>query len=337
MLAVLDAPAPDSTSTALADRFGRVKRKLRVSLTDRCNFRCRYCMPEQPNWLPKRDLLGREEMAGLARLFVDAGIRAIRLTGGEPLLRPDLRDCVAALGALRPLGLERISMTTNASRLAGRLRGLVDAGLDDLNISLDALDADRFRALRRGAIEPVLAGIAEALALAVPFKLNTVLVRGQNEDEILPLVDWAMGLGIPLRFIEYMPLDAPGSWNERQVVGEAEVLARLTSRYRVEPLPRTREPATLYRLDGRYDVGVVSTITNPFCSSCDRLRLTASGELYTCLFAERGTPLGAALRAGATTGELAETIRAAVWNKDPGYAALGGPVDRPIRMHGLGG
>jgi cyclic pyranopterin phosphate synthase len=289
-------------------------------------------------WLHQQNLLRLEETIALARLFVDAGIEEVRVTGGEPLLRRDLRDCVAALGGLRPQGLRRISLTTNASRLEGRLQGLLEAGLDDLNISLDALDPDRFRALRGGPLEPVLRGIEEAVRLGARFKLNTVLIRGQNDGEIEALVDWAMGLGAPLRFIEYMPLDAPGNWDLSQVVGEAEIVERLRRRYRVEPLPRGAEPATPYLLEGAYRLGVVSTITDPFCSSCDRLRLTASGELYTCLFSERGTPLGRALREGATAADLEATTRAAVWNKEPGYVALaGGTVDRPIRMHGLGG
>jgi cyclic pyranopterin phosphate synthase len=334
MLAPVEAIEAAPVTAPLTDRFGRVKRKLRVSLTDRCNFRCRYCMPDRPVWLPKAELLRREETVALVELFLAAGVREVRLTGGEPLLRPDLEECVAALDGLRPLGLERLSMTTNASRLASRLEALVAAGLDDLNISLDALTADRFRALRGGEIAPVLAGIEEALALGVPVKVNTVLVRDQNREEIVPLVEWAMDRGIPLRFIEYMPLDAPGTWSADQVVGEAEILRRLARRYRVERLPRGPEPAALYRLDGGYRLGVVSTITNPFCASCDRVRLTANGELYTCLFAERGTPLGARLRAGAGPDQLTAVIRDAVWNKDAGYR---GPVERPIRMHGLGG
>ncbi len=329
--------AEGSAWSGLVDRHGRRKKKLRLSLTDRCNFRCRYCMPETPAFLPKKELLTRSETLALARLFVGSGIEAIRVTGGEPLLRPDLAEVIADLSALRAQGLKRISLTTNGSKLAGQLAALRAAGLDDLNISLDALDSARFTALRRADIAPVLTGIEAALAQRVPFKLNTVLVRGQNEQDILPLVAWSMARAAPLRFIEYMPLDAPGSWSAAQVVPEADILAALRTRYRVEALPRSSEPASLYLLDGHYRLGIISTISNPFCSSCDRLRLTARGELYTCLFAQTGTPLGASMRAGAHAAELQATIARAVWNKDAGYAARPGPVERPVLMHGLGG
>ena len=328
---------PFDAAPSLQDRHGRVKRKLRVSLTDRCNFRCRYCMPEHPHWTPKKELLSREELVTLAGLFVDAGIEAIRVTGGEPLLRADAVECVAALNGLRARGLKRLSMTTNASRLAPRLEALRSAGLDDLNISLDALDPLRFRALRGSDIGPVLEGIGEALRLRMPFKLNTVLIRGENDGEILPLVDWALERGIPLRFIEYMPLDAPGRWSQTAVIGEAEVLDVLRRRYRVERLPHTNDPATEFLLDGHYRLGLVTTISNPFCSSCDRLRITARGELYACLFSKTGVNLGQRRRAGASNQELRAMIRAQVWNKEAGYVALKGPVERPILMHALGG
>lgn len=321
----------------LIDQHGRVKRKLRVSLTDRCNFRCRYCMPAHPSWMRKQQMLTRDEIAALARLFVEDGTEAIRVTGGEPLLRPDAVECVAALDALRPLGLRRISMTTNASKLAGKLAALRAAGLDDLNISLDAVDPARFRDMRGHAIEPVLDGIAEALRLRVPFKLNAVLIRGRNDDQILPLAHWAMERGAELRFIEYMPLDAPGNWSAADVVREDDVLGVLRSAHRVAPLPRGREPAAYYEIDGAHRIGFVSTISNPFCGSCDRLRLTARGELYACLFANTGTDLGVALRAGASMDELRQRIRAGVWRKEAGYAARPAPIERPLLMHAMGG
>lgn len=327
-------PAPGA---ALADRHGRVKRKLRLSFTDRCNFRCRYCMPDHPQWLPKKELLTREEMLWLAGLFIDAGIEAIRVTGGEPLLRADAVERVAALNSLRARGLRRLSMTTNASRLAPLLERLRASGLDDLNISLDALDPGRFRALRRHRIEPVLEGIDEALRRRMPFKLNTVLIRGENDCEILPLTAWAIERGIPLRFIEYMPLDAPGRWSSEAVVAEDEVLAVLRRHYRVEPLPRTFDPATEFLLDGHYRLGLITTVSRPFCSSCNRLRLTSHGDLYACLFSQSGARLGGSLRAGATPEELHSIIRAQVWAKEPGYIALRAPVERPIRMHAIGG
>jgi cyclic pyranopterin phosphate synthase len=321
----------------LADRYGRVKRKLRLSFTDRCNFRCRYCMPDHPQWLPKKDLLTREEMLLLAGLFVDAGIEAIRVTGGEPLLRADAVERVAALNSLRSRGLKRVSMTTNASRLAPLLERLRASGLDDLNISLDALDPGRFLALRGHRIEPVLESIAEALRQRVPFKLNAVLIRGENECEILPLTAWALERRIPLRFIEYMPLDAPGRWSREAVVGDDSVLATLRRRYRVESLPRANDPATEFLLDGHYRLGLITTVSKPFCSSCNRLRLTAVGDLYNCLFSKSAARIGASLRAGVATAELRSIIRSHVWTKEPGYVALRAPVERAIRMHAIGG
>jgi cyclic pyranopterin phosphate synthase len=329
--------ADGNVPATLVDRYGRYKRKLRLSLTDRCNLRCRYCMPEDPRWIPKQDFLGRPELLRLVRQFVRQGIRDIRLTGGEPLLRPDLADVVAELSALRPLGLSRIAMTTNGSRLSQALPALRAAGLDDLNISLDSVDPARFRDLTGGELAPVLAGIDAAEDLGVPFKLNSVLVRGHNEAEILPLTAWALARGVPLRFIEYMPLDAPGRWQQDRVVPEAEILDVLRTHYTVEALPRGSEPATLYRLDDHYLLGIISTVSNPFCTSCDRLRLTVRGELYTCLFAQSGADLGSLLERGAGDDELAQRIAAAVWHKEAGYAAHRGPVKRRITMHTLGG
>lgn len=328
--------ADGSRRPALVDQHGRAKHKLRLSLTDRCNFRCRYCMPEEPQWIPKQQFLSRLELRSLVAEFVRLGIRNIRLTGGEPLLRPDLAGIVADLNALRPLGLERISMTTNGSRLAGALPELRRAGLDDLNISLDSVDPQRFRDMTGAELAPVMAGIDAALALGVPFKLNTVLVRGHNEQDILPLTAWAKRHGMPLRFIEYMPLDAPGRWQANAVVSEQELLDTLGTCYQVRRLPRSEDPATLFTLDGDYRLGVISTISNPFCASCDRLRLTVRGELYTCLFAQQGTPLASLLREGSPE-ELTRRISSAVWRKEAGYAAHRGPVERPITMHTLGG
>jgi cyclic pyranopterin phosphate synthase len=321
----------------LQDSRGRIKRKLRVSLTDRCNFRCRYCMPAQPQWLPKKELLSRAELAQLAGLLVDEGITSIRITGGEPLLRHDAAACAASLNTLRARGLKRLSLTTNGSYLAAQLPSLRAAGVDDVNVSLDALDPQRFAALRGGALAPVLEGIAAAQATSMPLKLNTVLIRGQNETEILPLVEWAMARELPLRFIEYMPLDAPGNWSREHVVTQQEVLATLAQRFRIMRLPRGPDPAGEVLLDGHYRLGLVSTISDPFCGSCDRLRLTARGELYTCLFASSGPNLGAALRGGAKCTELMATIRDAVWHKQAGYIALQRPVERPLLMHALGG
>lgn len=323
--------------SVLQDRFGRAKRKLRLSLTDRCNFRCRYCMPDRPEWLETERLMTRDELVRMARIFVEAGIDELRLTGGEPTLRADVAECVAALSALRQRGLRRLSMTTNGSRLGTLLEPLIAAGLDDLNISLDTVDPDRFRILTGRRIEPVLAGIELAQQAGLAVKLNAVLIQDYNDDQILSLVEWARKRSLPLRFIEFMPLDAPGRWRPDQVVSEARILQAVMSRYRVAPLPRGSAPATEYLLDGNYRLGVISTITKPFCASCDRLRLTADGTLYTCLFSRQGSNLLEPMRKGADDASLSRRIRNQVWHKDAGYVAAPGPVERPVTMHGMGG
>lgn len=340
MIADLALPAVERLPQAerrLRDQHGRVKRKLRLSLTDRCNFRCSYCMPEHPVWLPKASLLTRAELLRLARLAVDQGITHIRLTGGEPLLRADVRNIVSDLQTLRSSGLQRLSMTSNAERLGELAQPLADAGLDDLNISFDAIDPDVFETLTGRPIAPVLRGINATRAAGLPVKLNAVLIRDRNDHQILPLMRWALEQDLSLRFIEYMPLDQPGRWRPETVMSEAEVLAVLRTQHTVEALPRSAEPATRYRIDGQDRVGVIATVSNPFCGSCDRIRFTATGELFTCLFAQTGTPMGAQMRAGADDDALTETLRRAVWHKQAGYAATPGPVERPISMHGLGG
>ena len=319
----------------LTDSHGRIKRKLRISLTDRCNFRCRYCMPEQPRWLPRDSLLTRDELRALARVFVEElGITQIRLTGGEPLLRRDLVDIVSDLDALRPRGLERISLTTNGALLERRIAALRAAGLDDVNVSLDARTAEVFRALTGADAEPVLRGIAAARAAAVPAKINAVVIRGYNDHEILPLAQWALDEGYELRFIEFMPLDGRGFWSPEKVVSEREILATLAPRLRIEALPRDASPATRYRV-GAGTLGVISTVSNPFCTSCDRVRITATGELYACLFSARGADLAGALRHDPAS--VAARVRNAVWHKEAGYVAQPGYVQRPVTMHHLGG
>ena len=326
-----------STTPGLSDRFGRQKRKLRLSLTDRCNFRCRYCMPEHPQWLPGRELMNRQELLRLATLFVDDGIEELRLTGGEPLLRKDVVACVAELNRLRDRGLQRLSMTTNGSRLPALLDQLIAAGLDDLNISLDAVDDERHRALTGRPLASALNGIERALDRGIPVKLNAVLIQGYNDDQILPLVTWARARQVPLRFIEYMPLDEPGRWREDQVVSEARILDTLAEYHHLQALPRSANPASQYRLDDDYTLGVISTVTRPFCARCDRLRLTANGQLYTCLFARQGHDLLTPLRSGENDNALRQRIQQRVWHKNAGYVATPGPVERPITMHGMGG
>jgi cyclic pyranopterin phosphate synthase len=332
----------------LQDRLGRTKRKLRVSLTDRCNYRCPYCMPEHPDWLPKGRLLSDAERFRLLRVFVtELGITHLRLTGGEPLLRTDLEERIVEFGALRDAGVERISLTTNGHLLAQRADALKGAGLDDLNVSLDALSPAVFSTLSggRGDVDRVLDGILAARAAGLPVKLNTVVMRGYNEGELLPLARWAGEHGLPLRLIEFMPLDGGSHWRADRVVSEAEMLEILGREFQVEAEPETRDPARYYLLNGpagssglggRYRLGIISTISRPFCTRCDRLRITADGRLFTCLFSAEGFDLRTLMRQGAADADLIAAIRGQVWKKDAGYAATG-YVERPITMHALGG
>ena len=327
-----------SNSGQLKDSKGRVKRKLRLSLTDRCNLKCLYCMPEHPSWLPKKDLLQDHELVRLARLFVaDLGITDIRLTGGEPLLRPDLVHIVTQLQALRPLGLQRIALTSNGALLARQAAALKAAGLDDLNISLDVRTPDRFRALTGGEVQPVLEGIAAAHAAGLSVKLNSVVIRGYNEGEVLPLVDWALAECLTLRFIEFMPLDGRGFWNRDKVVTEDEIVAQISTRHALTALPRSDDPATYYQTACGARIGIISTVSRPFCARCDRVRLTATGTLFPCLFSESGPELRPALRSGADDAALLSLIREGIWHKPEGYIAKPGYVERPLTMHALGG
>jgi cyclic pyranopterin phosphate synthase len=331
------APASAPIRGVLADAHGRIKRKLRISLTDRCNFRCRYCMPEQPQWLPRASLLSAAELLTLARLFVaELGVTQIRLTGGEPLLRRDLAGIVAGLAELRPLGLERISLTTNGALLERRAGALRAAGLDDVNVSLDARTPEVFRALTGADVAPVLRGIDAARAAGLPTKVNTVVVRGYNDAEIVPLARWAHDAGVELRLIEFMPLDGRGFWSREKVVTQQELLDTLAPYFGIEALARDASPAARYRL-GAGSLGIIATVSNPFCATCDRVRLTADGQLYACLFSAAGADLRGPLRAGADDAVLAARIRAAIWHKEAGYVAQPGYVQRPITMHHLGG
>jgi cyclic pyranopterin phosphate synthase len=321
----------------LPDQHGRLKRKLRISLTDRCNFRCTYCMPEHPTWLPRAQLLGGDELVRLAGLFVDQGIAQIRLTGGEPLLRPDLLRVLENLEPLRARGLERLSMTTNASRMAPVAARLVAGGIDDFNVSLDAIEPSIFKKLTGREIAPVLDGIVALRETGAAIKLNAVVIAGSNDQEIVPLLEWSMARGLPLRLIEYMPLDAPGRWAKTSVTTETQMLDAIARTHTITRLPRGSDPATPYLIDDHYALGIISTVSDPFCSTCDRLRITATGELYTCLFARHGVPLGKRMRDGATDEELTHVLRRAVWQKEAGYIAAPGPVDRPVLMYGMGG
>ncbi|MER7669505.1 GTP 3',8-cyclase MoaA [Kitasatospora sp. NPDC096128] len=324
----------------LVDRFGRVHTDLRVSLTDRCNLRCTYCMPaEGLDWLPRAETLGDDEVVRLVRIAAQRlGVRSVRLTGGEPLLR---RGLVGLVGRLAALGVE-LSLTTNGIGLARTAAGLREAGLGRVNVSLDTLRADRFAVLtRRDRIADVFAGLAAAKAAGLdPVKVNAVPVRGVNEDEIPELAAFAVEHGYRMRFIESMPLDAQGSWDRAAMVTAEQVLARLGERFELVPVGRSgNAPAEEWRIAGTDTViGVIASVTRPFCGGCDRVRLTADGQLRNCLFATEESDLRALLRGGADDGRIEEAWRASVTGKGPGHAIGSAGFVRPDRpMSAIGG
>ncbi len=323
----------------LVDGFGRVHRDLRISVTDRCNYRCTYCMPaEGMVWKPRDALLTFEEIERVARVCVERfGFDSIRLTGGEPTLRARFPLLVAKLTAL---GVE-LSLTTNGSTLAGNADDLVAAGLTRINVSLDSLRADRFETLtRRDDLPRVLDGIRAAVASGLhPVKINVVLVRGVNDDEVVDFARFGRDEGVTVRFIEFMPLDADERWDADAVIPSAEIVARIAEVFPLERLDRGHDPAERHRyLDGGGEIGVIGTVTEPFCASCDRVRLTADGQLRACLFATDETDLRALLRSGATDDDLAAALTATVGAKWAGHGITAVDFTRPTRsMSEIGG
>jgi cyclic pyranopterin phosphate synthase len=323
----------------LVDGYGRTHRDLRISVTDRCNFRCTYCMPaEGMVWMPRSELLTFEEIEQVARLCVERfGIDSIRLTGGEPTVRAHLPVLVAKLAAL-PVDL---ALTTNGVTLPTLAPALREAGLTRVNISLDTLRPDRFVALtRRDQLDDVLAGIDAALAAGLaPVKINTVVMRGVNDDEVVELAAFGRDRGVIPRFIEWMPLDADEQWRSDAVVSQDEMVAAIDAVYPLEPVVRGSEPAErfVYR-DGGGEVGVIPSVTRPFCGSCDRIRLTADGQLRSCLFAVDEFDLRELLRSGASEDEVAETVQRCVAGKWAGHMIGQVTFVRPRRsMSQIGG
>lgn len=301
--------------TPLLDQLGRPLRNLRISVTDRCNLRCQYCMPEEEYaWLPKPDVLSFEEIAQLARVFVGLGVDRIRLTGGEPLVRRDLPTLVELLASLP--GVRDLALTTNGVRLAALAGELKRAGLHRITVSIDTLRPERFLALtRRDQHADVLAGIQAVRDAGFgQLKLDSVVIRGVNDDELIPLLEFARGLGAELRFIEYMDVGGATRWSMEKVFSRAEMLARIGEALGpVEPIvEESSAPAERFRLPDGTTFGIIASTTQPFCRRCDRSRLTADGMWLLCLYATRGTNLRDALRAGATDAELAALIRE-VW------------------------
>ncbi len=325
--------------TPLVDGFGRVHRDLRISVTDRCNLRCTYCMPaEGMQWLDRSQLLDFDEIERVAGVLVrHFGFDSIRLTGGEPTVRAHLPVLVERLARL---GTD-LALTTNGVTLALVAEDLAAAGLRRINVSLDSLRRHRVEDLtRRDVVDRVLEGIDAALdAGLAPVKLNTVVMRGVNDDEVVELAAYGRERGIEVRFIEFMPLDADGTWRRADVVPAAEIVAAIHARWPLEPETRGHEPAATWRYaDGRGRIGVIPSVTEAFCGSCDRVRLTADGQLRSCLFAVDETDLRGPLRAGASDDDIAELIRATVAAKWAGHGISEVTFSRPRRsMSQIGG
>ena len=328
----------------LPDSFGRIATDLRVSLTDRCNLRCAYCMPpEGLDWLPAPDQLTDDEVVRLIRVGVELlGIREVRFTGGEPLLRRGLAGIIARTAKLRPR--PEISLTTNAIGLKRSATALRAAGLDRINVSLDTLRHETFRKLaRRDRLPDVLDGLAAAVEAGLsPVKVNAVLMRDLNDDEAVPLLRFCLGRGYQLRFIEQMPLDAQHGWKRAEMVTAEEILSALGREFTLtpdDPRQRGSAPAEAFLVDGGpARVGIIASVTRPFCGTCDRVRLTADGQVRNCLFARTESDLRGPLRAGASDAELAEAWQRAVAVKLPGHG-INDPTflqpDRP--MSAIGG
>jgi cyclic pyranopterin phosphate synthase len=330
----------------LADAFGRVATDLRVSLTDRCNLRCAYCMPpEGLDWLPSAEVLTDEEIVMLVTIGVERlGITTVRLTGGEPLLRKNLELLVADIAALVPT--PEIALTTNGIGLAARAEKLAAAGLKRINISLDTLDPDTFaRLARRRRLPDVLAGVAAAREAGLqPVKINTVLLRGINDHEAFDLLQWAMAEQVQLRFIEQMPLDPQHGWRRDEMITADEIRQRLGEHVELvedpeDALARGSAPAELFRVAGTsYRVGIIASVSKPFCGSCDRVRLTADGQVRNCLFARTESDLRTPLRLGASEEEIAALWVAAVAGKKAGHGINDPSFLQPDRpMSAIGG
>ena len=302
----------------LTDAYNRPVKDLRISVTDRCNFRCTYCMPlDEYVWIDRREILTFEEISRIARLFTGLGVEKIRITGGEPLVRKDLHRLIRMLSSLE--GIDDLCLTTNASLLTEQINDLAAAGLKRINVSIDTLDPEKFKQItKRGDLDRVLDGIFAAKKRGLhPIKINAVIERGTNEDDIIPLVEFAREHGFTMRFIEYMDVGNANNWISEKIVSKKEILERINTRYPLREVGRNygSAPSVDYEfVDGIGDVGVIASVTEPFCSSCSRARLTADGKLVTCLFSDIGHDLKSLIRSGATDDHLIEII-SSVWNK----------------------
>jgi GTP 3',8-cyclase len=302
----------------LRDAYSRPVKDLRISVTDRCNYRCTYCMPlDEYVWIDRREILSFEEIARLARVFVGLGVEKVRITGGEPLVRKDLHRLVGMLSGVE--GVRDLCLTTNGSLLSEQVEALAAAGLKRINVSIDTLDPDKFKQItKRGDLAKVLDGVLAAKKLGLhPIKINAVIERGLNEGDIIPLAEFAREHGFSMRFIEYMDVGNANNWISERIVPKKEILETIDARYPLREVGRDRgtAPAVDYEfIDGGGELGVIASVTEPFCASCTRARLTADGKLVTCLFSSVGHDLKSLIRNGASDEELTEVI-SSVWSK----------------------
>jgi cyclic pyranopterin phosphate synthase len=308
----------------VADSLGRVPRKLRVAVTDRCNLRCQFCMPKSPVWMPADEILTFEELVRVVSLCSMMGVEKIRLSGGEPLMRRDLPRLVRMLKSVR--GIRFIGMTTNGQLLTENATALKGAGLDSVTISLQSLKPDKYKEITGGGrLKKALAGIEAAKDNQFkPIKINSVIMRGFNDDEILDLASIAFANDLTVRFIEFMPFDGKHQWGMDRVVSGEEVIMKIRERYSLLPFPRElSSTARIYKFtEGQGEIGIISAVTEPFCSDCDRLRLTANGKMFACLFDNTSYDLRPLLRGGASDETLSYFIRDAVLKKAPGVQTL---------------
>lgn len=302
----------------LQDAYHRAIKDLRISITDRCNFRCIYCMPQDEyEWIEKKEILTFEEITRLARLFIRLGVDEIRLTGGEPLVRRNVERLIGQLSALE--GLRGLALTTNGSLLAEKVEALKNAGLERINVSVDTLDPQKFKRItKRGDLSKVLDGLFAAKRCGLhPIKINAVIERGVNEDDIPQLVEFSRENGFPIRFIEYMDVGNANNWTTEKLVPKKEIIEIVSARYPLREVGRQNgsAPSVDYEfVDGRGEIGVIASVTEPFCSSCTRVRLTADGKLVTCLFSQVGHDLKRLLRTGASDEEILKVV-GGVWEK----------------------
>ncbi|TWU37383.1 GTP 3',8-cyclase MoaA [Novipirellula artificiosorum] len=324
----------------LIDSFGRKHTSLRVSVTDRCNLRCTYCMPaETPDYQDRCEILTFEEIERFVRIAVGLGVDDVRFTGGEPLVRAELHKLVRDV--VRIEGLRKVSLTTNGILLSAQLADLFSAGLRSINVSLDALDEESFRtATRRGGLQKVLDGIAAARELGMSVKINAIALRGFTEQQIAAFGDFTRETNIPIRFIEFMPLDTDGKWDPQSVLTGAEILDRFAKIMGpLAPLETNDSPATDYQFrDGRGTIGIIPSVSEPFCGTCNRFRLTADGQLRNCLFGADSADIRALLRSDADDNTIAATIRHAIAEKKAGHGSDDLSFVRPTRpMYSIGG